>query len=132
MVRQVVQLARQHRLYLHSHSDADAIDRQFKQDNANDSNGDMTVDFGLVPNMSIGSTVFYDYNDDGTQSGASEIGIAGVTLQLLYDANNDGFITGAELVPVATDVTDANGDYYFGNLPAGNYQVVVPSRRRRQ
>jgi predicted TIM-barrel fold metal-dependent hydrolase len=32
VVRQVVQLARQHRLYLHSHSDADAIDRQFKQD----------------------------------------------------------------------------------------------------
>ena len=32
VVRQVVQLARQHRLYLHSHSDADAIDRQFKQE----------------------------------------------------------------------------------------------------
>lgn len=32
VVRQVVQLARQHGLYLHSHSDADSIDRQFKQD----------------------------------------------------------------------------------------------------
>jgi hypothetical protein len=30
--RRVVQLARQHRLYLHSHSDADAIERQFAQD----------------------------------------------------------------------------------------------------
>lgn len=30
--RKVVQLARQHRLYLHSHSDAEAIDRQFAQD----------------------------------------------------------------------------------------------------
>lgn len=32
VVRRVVQLAREHRLFLHSHSDADAIDRQFRQD----------------------------------------------------------------------------------------------------
>jgi hypothetical protein len=32
VVRRVVQLAREYKLFLHSHSDADAIDRQFKQD----------------------------------------------------------------------------------------------------
>ena len=32
VMRSVVQLARQHQLYLHSHSDADAIERQSKQD----------------------------------------------------------------------------------------------------
>ncbi len=32
VMRRVVQLAREHQLFLHSHSDADAIDRQFKQD----------------------------------------------------------------------------------------------------
>ncbi len=32
VMRRVVQLARQHRLYLHSHSDAEAIERQFQQD----------------------------------------------------------------------------------------------------
>ena len=32
VVRRVVQMAREHKLYLHSHSDAEAIDRQFKQD----------------------------------------------------------------------------------------------------
>ncbi len=32
VVRRVVQLAREHQLYLHSHSDADAIERQFLQD----------------------------------------------------------------------------------------------------
>jgi hypothetical protein len=32
VVRRVVQLAREHRLFLHSHSDADAIHRQFAQD----------------------------------------------------------------------------------------------------
>jgi hypothetical protein len=32
VVKRVVELARQYRLFLHSHSDADAIERQFKQD----------------------------------------------------------------------------------------------------
>lgn len=32
VVRRVVELAREYQLYLHSHSDADAIERQFKQD----------------------------------------------------------------------------------------------------
>jgi Amidohydrolase len=32
VMRRVVQLARQHGLFLHSHSDADAIERQFRQD----------------------------------------------------------------------------------------------------
>ncbi len=32
VVRRVVELAREHGLYLHSHSDADAIERQFQQD----------------------------------------------------------------------------------------------------
>ena len=32
VVRRVVQLAREHKLFLHSHSDAEAIERQFRQD----------------------------------------------------------------------------------------------------
>ena len=32
VMRRVVQLAREHKLFLHSHSDADAIERQFRQD----------------------------------------------------------------------------------------------------
>jgi hypothetical protein len=32
VVRRVVELAREHKLYLHSHSDAEAIERQFRQD----------------------------------------------------------------------------------------------------
>ena len=32
VMRRVVELARQHKLYLHSHSDAEAIERQFRQD----------------------------------------------------------------------------------------------------
>ncbi len=100
-----------------------------QQDDASDTNGNMTVDFGFVPNMSIGSTVFNDPNDNGIQDLANpqESGIQGVALNLLYDANGDGTITGAESVPVATATTDALGNYYFPNLPIGNYQIVIPT-----
>ena len=81
----------------------------------------MTVDFGLVPNMSIGSTVFYDANDDGVQAGVLEKGIAGVTLVLLAETTPGNF------VPVDTTVSDANGDYLFDSLPQGNYKVQIPS-----
>ena len=99
------------------------------QDTVDDLNGDMTVDFGMVPNMSIGSTVFLDNDDDGMQdpTDSTESGIEGVTVQLLYDADGDGVISGAELTPVATTMTDADGNYFFGMLPEGNYQVVIPT-----
>jgi hypothetical protein len=76
--------------------------------------------------MSIGSTVFYDVNNNGIQSGLLEVGISGVGVQLLFDANNNGVIDGTESNPYATSTTDASGNYFFGNLPTGNYQVVIP------
>ncbi len=97
------------------------------QDDAADTNGDMTVDFGFVPNMSIGSTVFNDPNDNGIQDIATnplENGIAGVAVQLLYDINGDGTIDNSEVI--ATDVTNGNGNYFFGNLSPGTYRVLIP------
>ncbi len=96
-------------------------------DDSNDSDGDMTVDFGLIPNHSIGSTVFYDVNNDGLQNTSNplEYGIADVRVELLYDANNDGMISGSEVIPVAITVTDAFGNYFFGTLPSGNYQLLI-------
>ncbi|MBK8390176.1 MAG: hypothetical protein IPL23_13260 [Saprospiraceae bacterium] len=47
------------------------------QDDASDVNGNMTVDFGFVPTMSIGSTVYYDNNDNGEHD-ADEEGIQGM------------------------------------------------------
>lgn len=97
------------------------------QDDGDDDAGDMTVDFGFVPDpvpVSIGSTVFYDYNDNGIQD-AGESGIAGVTVNLYADTDGDE-------VPDTDDVndtvvTDANGNYFFGNLASGNYVVgVIP------
>ncbi|MCB0552149.1 MAG: DUF11 domain-containing protein, partial [Phaeodactylibacter sp.] len=96
------------------------------QDNADDDNGDMSVDFGFVPEVSIGSTVFVDANDNAMQD-FGESGIPDVTVQLLYDANDNGVIDGAETTPIASTMTDPNGDYFFGGLAPGNYVVQIPA-----
>jgi len=91
-----------------------------------DENGNMTVDFGFLPNVAIGSTVFVDTNDNGMQD-AGEQGIPTVTLFLYQDANGDGLINGAETTPIDTTVTDALGDYVFAGLAPGMYQVGIPA-----
>ncbi|MFV0386166.1 SdrD B-like domain-containing protein, partial [Paracoccus sp. (in: a-proteobacteria)] len=81
------------------------------------------VDAGLVQKdtgtASLGDTVWYDANKNGTLD-AGEGRAQGVTVQLINPT------TGAV---IATQVTDANGNYLFSNLNAGNYQVkfVAPN-----
>ncbi|MGH1505188.1 MAG: SdrD B-like domain-containing protein, partial [Acidimicrobiales bacterium] len=74
------------------------------------------ADFGYQPLGTIGDTVYADDNGNGAQDGA-ESGIAGVTVELLDGAGT----------VIATDVTDAAGDYGFAGLPAGDYTVRVDS-----
>ena len=66
----------------------------------------LNVDFGYQPDTAvtntIGDTVFLDINADGIED-AGEPGISNVTLSLL-DADDN---------PVATTVTDSNGEYLF-------------------
>ncbi|PHI17925.1 hypothetical protein CEQ90_20605, partial [Lewinellaceae bacterium SD302] len=90
-------------------------------DTDGDASGNMTIDFGFVPDLSIGSTVFYDPNDDGVQdlTDPLEGGIAGVVIELYSDLDGDGV---AETL-VGTDTTDAEGNYFFDMLPEGDYQV---------
>lgn len=95
------------------------------QDNADDDNGNMTVDFGFIPSVSLGSTVFLDNDNDGIHD-SGEPGIAGVVLKLNYDSNDDSDFEDAGETEVASDTTDANGNYFFSNLLAGRYQVVIP------
>ncbi|WP_125777655.1 SdrD B-like domain-containing protein [Antribacter gilvus] len=72
----------------------------------------LTVDAGVVPLGGIGDTVWSDVDRDGLQD-AGEPGVAGVTV-VLYDG------AGAE---VARTTTDADGAYWFGDLPLGGYTV---------
>ena len=81
------------------------------QDSDNETNGNMTVDFGFVPDMSIGSTVYYDTDMDGMHD-MGEDGIEGVTVELLADTDGDGMIDDV----IATDVTDANGAVSYTHL----------------
>ncbi|ADV45310.1 SdrD B-like domain-containing protein [Nitratifractor salsuginis] len=92
-------------------------------DNSDDSNGNMTIDFGFVPVVSIGSTVFYDNNNNGLQD-AGEAAIPGVTVNLYRDADADGHPDGAA---IKTMQTDDEGNYFFDNLEPGHYVVgIVP------
>jgi SdrD B-like domain len=89
----------------------------------------LTIDAGIVQGIpagkgSLGDRVWYDMpgGTTGVQD-ATEQGVSGVTVKLYRDANNDGVISGAELTAIATTTTNALGNYMFGGLDAGMYQV---------
>ncbi len=88
---------------------------------------DLTIDAGIAQGVpsglaSLGDRVWYDLNNDGIQN-AGELGAAGVTVNLYKDANNDAVISLGELTAIATTTTNALGEYMFGGLSSGSYQV---------
>ena len=72
----------------------------------------------------IGDTLFYDLNGDGMQA-TNEESIPGVILSLYKDVDGNGLYDPAIDFFMDTTMTDANGQYLFINLPAGDYIVVV-------
>lgn len=78
----------------------------------------ITVDAGIVLSngrigtATLGDKVWYDTDNDGIQD-EDEFGVSGITVTL-FDNNNN---------VIATQVTDALGNYLFTNLPAGSYRV---------
>ena len=79
----------------------------------------LCTDFGFFKRAGVGDLVWNDTDADGIQD-AGEAGVPGVTVQLLA--------CGVTNV-LATQATDANGGYLFGNLKPGSYQVkfVLPA-----
>ncbi len=71
-----------------------------------------TLDAGIVIPAGLGDKVFSDTNGNGIQD-AGEPGVPGVTVTL-YDGKG---------VQIAQQTTDASGNYFFPNLPAGVYTV---------
>jgi len=69
-----------------------------------------------APNTGIGDTVFFDIDEDGLQE-MGEPGIPGVIVYL-YNSTNT---TPGNQIGIA--MTDANGAYFFPNIPQGNYVV---------
>ena len=108
----------------------------------------LNVDFGYQPQAtaglnSVGDTLWFDADADGngpsqapvdggaavTQGAggaadSTDYGIAGVTVALIKDTNGNGLYDPGEPI-IATDVTDANGQYLFAGLPDGKYIVQV-------
>jgi uncharacterized repeat protein (TIGR01451 family)/fimbrial isopeptide formation D2 family protein len=88
----------------------------------------LTQDHGYAPaghgagDGLIGDTIFLD-RDGGLDYDPGE-GIEGVRVYLFADSNADGNYDAGEPL-VATTVSNENGQYFFGNLPAGNYVVRV-------
>ncbi len=95
----------------------------------------LNADFGYQPaagqRFNIGDTLWLDTNRDGVvDSAATEPRLSAVTVALIRDTNGDGLwdadgvdnISGnADDEPIiAQDVTDANGQYLFTNLPYGD------------
>lgn len=95
----------------------------------------LNADFGYQPsdaqNNSIGSMVWFDADADGVGpvgapggTDTDEFGIPGVTVALISDLNNNGIWDPDEPI-IATEITDANGNYLFTGLPDGSYLVWV-------
>ena len=86
--------------------------------------GDVWVnaDFGYQPAAgtfsSIGDTVWLDADRNNAQNGG-EPGIAGVTVALIRDSNGNGVWDAGEPI-IATDITDAGGQYSFTGLPVAD------------
>ncbi len=84
-----------------------------------------TADFGYQPALAVGGTLWDDSgNNDGSTVG--DPGIANVSVQLIT-AGVDGIFGTADDVVAATTTTDANGNYLFNGLDAGEYVVSVPT-----
>ena len=83
------------------------------------------VDFGYAGAASIGDTVWYDVDGDGTQNN-DEPGIAGVTVTLLFGGNDGDLATTSDNVTFTT-TTDASGNYRLVGLPVGSINGTDPN-----
>ena len=90
----------------------------------------MTVDAGFIRPYQLGNRVWLDYNRNGIQdtyidsegNEVDEPGVEDVGVKLYKVDGPDGSIDG--LSPYRSTVTDADGMYWFRNLPEGYYVVV--------
>ena len=94
-------------------------------DDADDANGDMTIDFGFYRPLGVGNLVFVDTNGNGKADPGE--GIAGVDVQLYREGDTP-------LVdPSVSDlVTDDSGHFLFGGLLPGAYKLYIPPSQFQQ
>lgn len=76
-----------------------------------------------VKAASIGDTIFYDANGNGTQDAADD-GIPFVVVNLYSDVDTSGTLNAGDLV-IASAATNVLGKYLFTGLSAGSYFVDI-------
>lgn len=107
-------------------SDADRINGRTATVTLNAGNrNDRSLDAGLISSRAaLGNFVWMDSNGDGIQT-AGELPVPGVTVSLFRPGFGlDGIGgNGDDALPVASMITDQNGQYLFENLVPGTYQV---------
>jgi len=91
------------------------------------SGSNVLQDFGYAGSSSIGDRLWLDLDADGlggdVASNDGEPGIENVTMQLTW-LDPDGNPATNDAITIST-VTNANGEYLFPNLPAGEFRVTV-------
>ena len=85
---------------------------------SDDQGASSTQEFSVVAADVVGK-VYRDENDDGFRAATGEGPYAGVTAYA--DVNNSGVFDAGD----RSAVSDANGDYYLTNLPAGRYSIRI-------
>ncbi len=88
-------------------------------DDANDANVDLTIDFGFFGAVGIGNLVFIDANYNGRADPGE--GLEGVTVELFEEGSSPDFD-----FPLQTTTTDEFGHYLFSDIAPGRYFVHVP------
>ncbi len=96
-------------------------------------NGNQTVDFGFIPQMTLGNLVWKDLDNDGQRdlTPTPEAGVGNVTVELYREANGTGGLQIGSDTLIGTTTTSAVpatlGQYSFGNLPPAVYYVRIPA-----
>lgn len=91
-------------------------------DNTEDTNVNLTIDFGFVPEFaSLGNLVFRDINSNNRFDVGIDMPMEGVTVQLFTQGATPGVTS-----PIDTAVTFANGTYRLKAYGAGSYFIHVP------
>lgn len=111
-----------------SHGTVITTNNQGQQFTLGPTQTDLTRDFGLIGDGTIGNQVFIDYNENGKYDGG-DVGISGVTIDLYRDDNRNGVADAGEQL-VGTQTTNDQGQYGFTHLVTGDdagvgYVVVV-------
>jgi hypothetical protein len=86
--------------------------------------GDPEALAALVAPINLVSGTVWDDADFDQLIGGTEVGIAGVTVNLYHDVNGDGQYDAGDIL-LQSEITDANGDYTFEFATTANLVMTV-------